>query len=54
MSIIEMFMISFIASFLGSFAAIGITLYLHKKQVKELKKLKKSIQNTISRKFKKK
>jgi len=52
--IIEMFIVNFTASFLGSFAAIGITLYLHKKQVKELKKLKKSIQNTISRKLKKK
>jgi len=53
-SVIEMFIVNFTASFLGSFTVVGITLYLHKKQVEELKKLKKSIQNIISRKLKKK
>lgn len=49
MSPIIMFAISFVASFLGSFIAVVITLYLHKKQIEELRKLKKSLQGTVRR-----
>lgn len=49
MTLFQMFAISFVASFLGSFVAVIVTLYLHKKQVEELKKLKKSLQGTVRR-----
>lgn len=44
-----MFVVGFVASFLGSSVGVIATLYLHKKQIEELKKLKKSLQATIRR-----
>jgi len=47
MNIIEIFLISFAGSFLGSFVAVVVTLYIHKKQMEALEKLKRSIKHQV-------
>ena len=47
--LVVVFVVSFVASFLGSSVAVIATLYVHKKQIEELKKLKKSLQGTVRR-----
>lgn len=46
---ITMFAISFSGSFFGTLTVFVANYYLHKKQIRELEKLKKSIQNTVRR-----
>lgn len=47
MDAFEIFLISFGGSFLGSFAAVVVTLYLYKKQMEAMEKLKKAIQYQV-------
>lgn len=47
--LVVVFVVSFVASFLGSSIAVIATLYVHKKQIEELRKLKKSLQGTVRR-----
>lgn len=47
--IVLMFAVGFVASFLGSSIGVIASLYLHKKQIEEQRKLKKSLQGTIRR-----
>jgi len=45
--LIELFVVSFVASALGSSIGVLVTLYFQKKQKEHLDKMKKSIQRTI-------
>jgi len=49
MNIVETFIVSFIGSFTGTLTAFIAQYWLYKRQTEDLKKLKKSIQNTVRR-----
>jgi len=44
---IEIFLISFAGSFLGGFLAVVVTLWLHRKQMEQMEKLKISIKHQV-------